>query len=224
MLTGCATSMARVPVAQKNFPLTIAVHSENKLLSKTFIRVINESGIVESAHNPGNGKVADIVLSIDKLDLLRRWKRNTWAYVTAIPGFPFAFLTSSIFIIPIYGPYGGYAWFPSYLVPMVTVNIEANVSLSLGPLATKEITESASSMCKLQRSWVQLGRIDDKWFSTVLGSDWDKNYETEKYEWQAFFDPEKYDWSEIETVVYHNMACKTVSWLEDIMNKLEEGW
>jgi hypothetical protein len=228
---GCSTSMLRVPVAAKQYPLQVCVKCENEEFSRRLAGVLSESGLVLAARNPGSedGEFVsadgiEIELSIENLAVEKSWQRNTWCYVTTIPGIPVAFVFSSIILAPIFGPYGGYAWFPPNVTPVVTVEISVTADLSLGPVASTSITETASTMCSLDRSWVQMGRLDDKWFSTVLGGNWDRNYSTEKLEWSAFFDPQEYDWSRVEEIAFHNVACRVVTWLEETFRKLEEGW
>jgi hypothetical protein len=168
----------------------------------------------------------EIILAVADPEIEKSWRRNAWCYITTVPGLPVAFISSSIILTPIFGPYGGYAWFPPNVLPIVTIETKVTAKLSLGPLASTEITGSASSMCKLRRSWIQLGRIDHQWFSTVLGGDWDKDYSTDKAEWTAFFRSEdaQEEWQEIEKIAFHNIACRAVAWLEEIFNKIEEGW
>jgi len=226
LTTGCATSMMRIPIAEEQYPLTLAVESKNVSFAKTFAGVVNKSGLVEYAGTVGvegeKHMVADLNVEIRDIKINRSWRRNTWCYVTTIPGFPFAFLTTSIVLAPILGPYGGYLWFPPNVVPIVTVEVEVTATIGLGPDARTKITEKASMMSNLRRSWVQCGQIDDKWFSSVLGSWWDRNYETESCKWKAFWDPKKYDWSSVEKIACHNIACRAVPWLESVLAKMEE--
>ena len=71
---------------------------------------------------------------------------------------------------------------------------------------------------------MQLGRIDDGLFSTVLGGKWDQDYKTKKGEWVAFFRPGEANWAEVESIAFHNIACSAITWLEDVFKQLEEGW
>lgn len=233
-LAGCATSMARVPEVEKQYPLRVAVIAENKDFSVKLAEVLDKSGLVLHAHNPdseeeqGEAEAGEVegteVPLLAAVDIKKEWRRNTWCYVTSIPGLPFAFLSSSVILTPIFGPYGGYVWFPTNLAPVVTVEVTVTAELSLGPIASETFTESASRMTKLRRSWIQLGRIDKQWFSTVLGGGWDKDYEKDNVKWNAFFRPEEYDWSEVESVAFHNISCRAVAWLEEIFKQVEEGW
>lgn len=226
-LAGCVTSLAKVPAAEKRYPVRVAVLCEDKDLSGTIVKILDRSGLVKDAHNPDGGpegmEEADVVLSARILQNDRKWKRNTWCYVTTIPGLPFAFITSSILLAPILGPYGGYIWFPPNITPIVTIETTVTVQLGLDPDASIKITESASRMCYLRRCWVQCGRIDDKWFSTVLGGNWDRDYKTDKCKWTAFFRPGEIEekWAQVKGIAYHNIACRAVTWLEKVFEKLE---
>jgi len=231
-LAGCATSMARIPEVEKQYPLRVAVIAENKDFSIKLAEVLDKSGLVLHAHNTDSEESlagtdeeegTEIPL-LAVVDIKKKWRRNTWCYVTSIPGLPFAFLSSSVILAPIFGPYGGYAWFPTNLAPVVTVEVTVTAELSLGPIASEMFTESASRMTKLRRSWIQLGRIDRQWFSTVLGGGWDKDYERDNVKWNAFFRPDEYDWSEVESVAFHNISCKAVAWLEEIFKLGEKDW
>jgi hypothetical protein len=231
-LAGCATSLARIPEVGKQYPLRVAVIAENKDFSVKLAEVLDKSGLVLRAHNPDSEESqaepdeeegTEIPL-LAAVEIEKKWRRNTWCYITSIPGLPFAFLSSSVILTPIFGPYGGYAWFPTNLAPVVTVEVTVTARLSLGPVASETFTESASRMTKLRRSWIQLGRIDQQWFSTVLGDAWDKDYEKDDVKWSAFFRPDEYDWSEVEAVAFHNISCRAVTWLEGIFKQVEEGW
>ena len=229
-LAGCVTSLASVPEAEKQYPYRVAVSCENRRLSKAIVNTLEKSGLVLEAHNPaapdetGSGNASEVALQVVEIGIEKRWKRNTWCYVTTIPGFPVAFVFTSFILAPIFGPYGGYVWFPPNVTPIVTVSITVSAELKLGAVASTKIEKSASRMCKLRRSWMQLGRIDDGWFSTVLGGRWDQDYKTKKGEWSAFFRPSEVDWVEVENIAFHNIACSAVTWLEGVFRKVETGW